>query len=148
MIWFQSRQQSTKQDHPRITAKKDKIVKKSRIEPVLIPVMVRWCSYIFEEYKKEFKIGYSGIVSNTWLENLLSARKSSFQVSEAIQSQKELERGHTSGPFQQPPFKPLHCSPVGAVTKKDGSCRFVMDPSQPSGSSIEEDTEGRLFSTI
>ena len=94
------------------------------------------CKYIFEGLENGFRIGYSGTVSNTRPENLLSARKNSIQVSEAIH--KELERGHTSGPFEQPPFEPLHCSPIGAVMKKDGSCRLVMDLSQPSGSSINE----------
>ena len=28
---------------------------------------------------------------------------------------KELDRGHTLDPFESPPFKVLHCSPLGAV---------------------------------
>ena len=51
---------------------------------------------------------------------------------------KELDRGHTLGPFKNPPFDITHRSPVGAVVKKDDSCRLIMDLSQPRGGSINE----------
>ena len=57
-------------------------------------------------------------------------------MNEAIN--KELCRGHTSGPFVQPPLTPFHCSPIGAVVKKDSSCRLIMDLSQPRGYAINE----------
>ena len=57
-------------------------------------------------------------------------------ITEAIK--KELLRGHTAGPFLTPPFKDLHCSPLVAVPKKDGSYRLIMDLSSPSGNSIND----------
>ena len=53
--------------------------------------------------------------------------------------------GHTVGPFLNPPFPDLHCSPVGAVQKKDGSCRIILDLSQPKGRSINEGIDKELF---
>ena len=45
-------------------------------------------------------------------------------------------RGHTSGPFDSPPYPVLHCSPLGAVPKKDNTYRLILDLSSPHGSSI------------
>ena len=104
------------------------------------------CKYILDGLEHGFQIGYSGRVTETRPRNLLSARVNSAEVSEAIN--KELERGHTSGPFTQPPFEKLHCSPIGAVVKKDGSCRLVMDLSQPRGLSINEGILKEEFSVI
>ena len=61
----------------------------------------------------------------------MSALKNKLGVQRAIM--KELDRGHTSGPFKNPPFDITHCSPIGAVVKKDDSCRLIMDLSQPRG---------------
>ena len=32
----------------------------------------------------------------------------------------------------------LHCSPIGGIIRKDGSCRLIMDLSQPKGLAISE----------
>ena len=104
------------------------------------------CKYILDGLEHGFQIGYSGRVTETRPRNLLSARVNRAEVSEAIN--KELERGHTSGPFIQPPFEKLHCSPIGAVVKKDGSCRLVMDLSQPRGLSINEGILKEEFSVL
>ena len=73
---------------------------------------------------------------NTRPRNLLTARSNPSPVTEAIR--KELSRGHTAGPFSQPPMSPFHCSPLGAVPKKDGTFRIILDLSSPRGSSINE----------
>ena len=67
---------------------------------------------------------------------MLSAVNHKQKVNEAIE--KELCRGHTAGPFKISPIHDLHCSPIGAVIKKDDSCRLIMDLSQPKGISINE----------
>ena len=51
---------------------------------------------------------------------------------------KELCRGHTSGPFDRAPYPVLHCSPLGAIQKKDNSHRIILDLSSPRGSSVNE----------
>ena len=66
----------------------------------------------------------------------MSALANKQKVTDAIE--KELFRGHTAGPFTIPPFDDLHCSPIGAVIKKDDTCRLIMDLSQPKGWSIDE----------
>ena len=83
-----------------------------------------------------FDIGFNGIGVPTRPRNLRSARDNSDKVSMAVQL--EVTRGHTAGPFSSPPFPVLHCSPLGAAPKKDGSVRLVLDLSSPRGSAINE----------
>ena len=87
-------------------------------------------------FKLGFDIGYKGHITNTNPTNLLSPRENKGKVTEAIA--KELSRGHTSGPFTQPPFLVTHCSPIGARIKNDNTCRLIVDLSQPRGNSINE----------
>ena len=100
--------------------------------------------YVMDGLSNGFDIGFNGISSITRPRNLLSSCENKIKISEAID--KELVRGHTSGPFPSPPFYNLHCSPIGAVIKKDRSCRLVMDLSQPQGSSINEYISKEEFS--
>lgn len=65
-------------------------------------------------------------------------------VSKAILN--EVSRGHTCGPFSSPPFVPFHCSPLGAVPKKDGSSRIILDLSSPSGFFINDGIPPEFFS--
>ena len=74
----------------------------------------------------------------------ISARSQPAAVSSAIA--KEVNRGHTAGPFESSPFASLHCSPLGAVPKKDGSHRLILDLSSPRGSSINEGISPDLYS--
>ena len=90
-----------------------------------------------------FDIGFRGYNHPTRPKNLLSAKDNAEGLSIAIA--KELERGHTAGPFLVPPWDDLHCSPVGAVPKKDGSCRIILDLSQPKGMSINEGIDKEEF---
>ena len=46
--------------------------------------------------------------------------------------------GHIVGPFKEPPFPNLHCSPLGAVPKKDGSYRLIIDLSSPPGKAVND----------
>ena len=74
----------------------------------------------------------------------MSARTNPQPVTAAIS--KELKHGHTAGPFIRPPFDTLHCSPLGAIPKKDGSHRIILDLSSPHGSAINEGISSLLFS--
>ena len=93
-------------------------------------------SYVVSGFSFGFDIGFCGEVSLTRPRNLLSARRHPEPVSVAIA--KEVTRGHTSGPFVLPPLEPFHCSPLGAVPKKDGTFRIILDLSSPRGASINE----------
>ena len=77
------------------------------------------------------------------LKNNKSARDNEDKVSEAIK--KEVERGHTAGPFTSPPFPHCHVSPLGAAPKPDGSCRLILDLSQPSGDSVNDNIDKKEF---
>ena len=64
-------------------------------------------------------------------------------VSQAIDL--EVLRGHTAGPFPYPPLTSFHCSPIGAVAKKDGSARIILDLSSPRGSAVNEGIDPSEF---
>ena len=100
--------------------------------------------FIIEGLAQGFDIGYGGSITNTRPNNLLTACNNPRAVSEAIR--KELERGHTSRPFINPPFRITHCSPIGAVPKPDGSCRLILDLSSPRGDSVNEGIDKDEFS--
>ena len=91
-------------------------------------------AYVIDGFQHGFDIGFRGPISVTRPRNLRSARTFPDPVSTAIF--KELSRGHTSGPFLIPPMSPFHCSPLGAVPKKDGTFRIILDLSSPHGMSI------------
>ena len=92
-------------------------------------------NYVINGLKVGFDIGFKGDIIITQPKNLLSANQHKIEITKAIIT--EVQRHHTSGPFQSPPFENLHCSPIGAVIK-NGKCRLVMDLSQPKGMSINE----------
>lgn len=92
--------------------------------------------YVCSGFRHGFDIGFVGEVSSTRPRNLLSAIENPDPVTEAIR--KELSRGHTSGPFIVPPVAPFHCSPLGAVPKKDGTYRIILDLSSPRGWAVNE----------
>ena len=100
--------------------------------------------YILHGLSEGFDIGFVGENYITRPKNLLSANANKAKVSEAINN--ELTRGHTAGPFVFPPFPDLHCSPIGAVPKPDGSVRLIMDLSQPRGQSVNEHIDKDEFS--
>ena len=105
----------------------------------------RLVNYIVQGFKLGlFDIGFVGNILSTRPRNLLSSCRNQIPVSEAIK--KELSRGHTSGPFPEPPFHPFHCSPLGAVPKKDGLFRIILDLSSPRGCSVNEGISREEFS--
>ena len=101
-------------------------------------------NYLINGFIYGFDIGYSGNIVSSLPQNLLSARNNPAAVTSAIN--KELSRKHTSGPFRDPPFSCLHCSPLGAVPKKDGTHRIILDLSSPKNCSINAGIDHNEFS--
>ena len=93
-------------------------------------------NYVLDGLRAGFDIGFLGSSVATHPKNLRSAKQFEHLLSEAVA--KEVQRGHTAGPFPEPPFGTTHVSPIGAVEKDDGTCRLVVDLSQPAGNSINE----------
>ena len=93
-------------------------------------------NYLLSGFKQGFRIGYEGLDFPLITNNLPSAIDNPEQVTAAII--KELERGHTVGPFIYPPFENYRCSPLGAVPKKDGTHCLIIDLSSPNGQSIND----------
>ena len=92
--------------------------------------------FLLQGFSQEFDIGYCGPINLGQTRNLLSACNNPVAVKESIQ--KELLRGHTSGPFDQPPYTVLHCSPIGAIPKKDNTHRIILDLSSPRNRAVDE----------
>ena len=82
------------------------------------------------------RLGYTGPRVPRVTPNLKLATLHPQAVSDALA--KEVSRGHTAGPFQEPPIQSLQCSPLGVVPKKDGTWRIIMDLSSPHGSSVND----------
>ena len=94
-------------------------------------------------FEHGFSLGFQGDVLQSTGRNLKSAHQNSEAVSKAISV--EVERGHTLGPFPSPPLDSFHCSPLGAVVKKDGSARLILDLSSPKGSSVNDGIDAETF---
>ena len=92
--------------------------------------------FLWNGFTHGFDIGFSGAITPGSSKNLQSARLHHEEVTEAIN--KEVSRGHTLGPFKSSPFDNLHISPLGAVPKKDGTYRLILDLSSPKGESIND----------
>ena len=101
--------------------------------------------YLCRGFTHGFDIGFRGSFDDPHARprNSLSARDHQDGVSLAIE--KELRRGHTSGPFSAPPFPSTHCSPIGAAPKPDGSVRLILDLSSPRGDSVNDGISAEEF---
>lgn len=100
-------------------------------------------NFLISGFSFGFRIGFLGKVSFGREKNNLSANENVGDVSKAIL--KELHRGHTMGPFTTPPFSPFTCSPLGAVPKKDGTLRIILDLSSPIGTSVNDGIPPEFF---
>ena len=103
-------------------------------------------SYLIAGLTQGFDIGFSGSLSlhnYKTHKNLLSATQYPLQITEAISI--ELQQGHISGPFKDPPWRNIHCSPLGSRIKLDGSHRLILDLSQPIGESVNDGIKKKNF---
>ena len=99
--------------------------------------------YILHGLVHGFDLGFHGNINQQLRNNNKSARVHQLQVTMAIR--REVARGHTAGPFDSPPFAQNHISPLGAAPKQDGTCRLVLDLSQPKGESINDHIDKAEF---
>ena len=93
-------------------------------------------TYLIQGFSYGFSLGVRGTVGQGTAHNLRSAMDNPEAVTCAIE--KEVIRGHTHGPFLEPPFVPYHSSPIGVVAKKDGSYRLILDLSDNHEGSVNE----------
>ena len=103
-------------------------------------------AYVVHGFRHGFDLGYSGLLTPSRPDNLRSALADVPGVSAAILL--ELRRRHVAGPFAVPPFPVLHCSPLGAAPKPDGSVRLIMDLSSPRGDAVNEGIDREQFSVV
>ena len=93
-------------------------------------------SFLINGFSHGFRLGYRHHSPSGPIRNNTSALSNPDAVSASIL--KELQRGHTAGPFLTPPLRNMHCSPLGSAQKKDGSLRIILDLSFPQGSSVND----------
>ena len=102
-------------------------------------------TFIIKGFSHGFRIGYKNShIKPGRKKNLKSASLFEVGVGESIL--KELNRGHTVGPFPSPSITPFYVSPLGGVPKSDGSIRLVLDCSSPRGSSVNDGIEKSEYS--
>lgn len=92
--------------------------------------------FLVSGFTEGFRVGFVGEITKGRKKPLLSSKQAEAKISEAIL--KELNRGHTKGPFVVPPFESFHLSPLGGVPKPDGTIRVILDLSNPRGSSVND----------
>ena len=92
--------------------------------------------YLLCGFCQGFRQGYTGLCFSIAPKNLKSASDNEVHVTDAIA--KELICRHISGPFKTPPIHLLHCSPLGAVPKRDMSLHLILDLSSPKGLSVND----------
>ena len=103
------------------------------VSPINVPVLkqflinhpdTNFVNFLLDGFTYGFSVGYDRPLTAGQSRNLLSAHQNPISVSAAIL--KEVSRGHTAaGPFPVSPFPMSHCSPLGAVPKKDGTHRII-----------------------
>ncbi len=95
-------------------------------------------AHIVRGFTHGFDLGFKGALRDpeTRPRNLASSRVHRDKLADTIR--REVERGHTVGPFSSPPFAITHCSPIGAEPKPDGTVRIIFDLSSPRGSAVNE----------
>lgn len=101
--------------------------------------------YLYNGLVNGFDIGYRGPILDGVTKNLKSASAHPEEVTSILN--KEVQRGHTLGPFAVKPFSNLQISPLGTIPKKDGSLRLILDLSSPRGLSVNDGIDRDEFST-
>jgi len=92
----------------------------SILKSCYLVIRQRWFDSLVFGFTNGFCISYLGPCTIGREKNNLPANTNESSVSAAIF--KELSRGHTVGSFSFPPLQStFHCSPLGAIPKKDGS---------------------------
>ena len=104
----------------------------------------RACEFILSGLNSGFSLGCKSTILPCQPKNLQSALNNCEQVTNAFN--KELARASIAGPFVSPPFSDLHCSPVGAREKPDGTFRIILDLSQPDQNSVNKGIDKEEYS--
>ena len=94
-------------------------------------------NYVIQGLRNGFDLEYSGPFEPRTPANLSTADQDPQLIRDNLQ--KEVSLGHMIGPFPEPPFLDLICSPVGLVPKKESSdlC-MIMHLSYPYGGLIND----------
>ena len=93
--------------------------------------------YVIQGLWHGFDLEYSGPFEPRTPDNLSTETQDPQLIKDKLQ--KEVKLGHMVGPFKEPPFPDLICSPVSLVPKKESSeLRMIMHLSYPYGGSIND----------
>ena len=101
-------------------------------------------AHLLDGLRYGFRVGYDGPRHSLLCENLASAFVSPEIVSAYLA--KEVQLGHTAGPFWQPPFANFRSAGIGVIPKKSGGHRLIVHLSAPAGASINDGIPEDLYS--
>ena len=102
--------------------------------------------YVLQGLQQGFSLEYDGPFEFRAPPNLPTAKLDPQLIRDRLS--KEINLGRMLGPFKQPPFKDLMCSPVGLVPKKDSDeMRMIMHLSFPYGTSVNDFIDPEKAST-
>ena len=101
----------------------------------------RVCDYI--EFGFPLSLKYEDFKYNTIVDNHPSASQFPQAVNEYLQT--EISYNAIVGPFDSPPFKKLHVTPMMTRPKPDGSRRIIVDMSWPQGESVNSHIPDGVF---
>ena len=102
--------------------------------------------YVIQDLKQVFSLEYTGQFKFRAPENLPTAKLDPQVIRHQLN--KEIALGRMLGPFKDPPFPDLMCSPVGLVPKKDtDEMRMIMHLSYPYGQFINDFIDPEKAST-
>ena len=123
------------------------------VSPVVLHVLQHYLQFypniddamiLSQGFQRGFTIEYTGQREAFEARNLKSAFDHEAQLLEKIY--KEVSLGRIVGPFDTPPLKNLHVSPVGLVPKTDGGWRLITHLSFPLGTSINDGIDVKFCS--
>ena len=90
-----------------------------------------------------FRLGYSGLRTSSTARNFKSVRELQSVLQQKIN--REITMGRVAGPYTEPPFPNLRCSPIGLVPKQTpGEFRLIHNLSSPLGNSVNEHIDPSL----
>ena len=103
-------------------------------------------AYVIQGLKQGLTLEYTGQFKFRALENLPTAKLDPQLIRDRLN--KEIQLGRMLGPFKEPPFPDLMCSPVGLVPKKDtDEMHMIIHLSFPYGQSINDFIDSEKAST-
>ncbi|GAV00860.1 hypothetical protein RvY_11649-1 [Ramazzottius varieornatus] len=104
----------------------------------------RFVQQLLQAITHRTDIGFQGPERPRFSKNAISAFSHATSLLVTIAS--EVSKGRCQGPSKSVPFPNFVCNPIGAVPKKNGDVRIILDLSQPTRDSVNSHIDKDDFS--